>query len=182
MKPLIVWSCTLMALCGTSLAQENNTTGIGIAFGVGPSTIEDEDGPGDTFNGRGFGWNFDFEWRLIENLAIGFNVTDFGDDTDFFNGQETRLEVDGFGFYLRGYLPVSPTLTLFARYGETSYNVDADPGVGTTFPFNDSAKDFGVGGDYYFNENLSLRLETRLLDGPSQESGSLTTIGLRWQF
>ena len=50
MKQLIAWFCALMALCGTSLAQENNPTGIGIAFGVGPSTIEDEDGPGDTFD------------------------------------------------------------------------------------------------------------------------------------
>ncbi|MEO1201704.1 MAG: outer membrane beta-barrel protein [Pseudomonadota bacterium] len=165
-----------------ALAQENNPTGFGVALGIGPSRIEDEDAPGDTFDGSDFGWNLDIEWRFIEYIAIGANWTSLGEDTDSFNGTDTTIGVDGFGFFVRGYLPLTSNLTLHARYGETNYSVDIDPGFNTVFPFNDSAKDFGIGGDLYLNDRLALRLETRWLDGPSQEAGGLTTFGLRWQF
>lgn len=114
--------------------------------------------------------------------AVGANWTSLGEDTDNFNGAETTISVDGFGLFVRGYWPVTSKLTLHARYGETSYSVDIDPGVGTVFPFSDSAKDFGIGADFYVNENLAVRIETRRLDGPNKEAGGLTTIGLRWQF
>lgn len=188
MKNEIIRRCRVLPVLALLLfalnvpAQSNNPTGVGIALGVGASSIEDEDAPGDTFDGSDVGWNLDLEWRFIEYLAIGFNWTTLGEDTDDFNGTQTTIGVDGFGFYLRGYLPVSEKFTLHARYGETNYSVDIDPGVGTAFPFNDSAKDFGIGADYYLNERLALRLEARWLDGPNKEAGNLTTFGLRWQF
>ena len=164
-------------------AQANNPTGVAVGYGIGPSTIEDEDGPDATFDGSDLGWNLDIEWRFIEYLAIGMNVTSLGQDTDDVAGTATTIDVDGFGFYLRGYWPVSERVTLHARYGETNYSVDIDPGVGTAFPFNsESAKDFGFGGDYYFNDRFAARFEARWLDGPNKEAGSLITLGLRWQF
>ena len=171
-----------MLMAAEARAQANNPTGIGVALGMGSSSIEDEDAPGDTFDGSDFGWNLDVEWRFIEHLAIGLGRTSLGEDTDDFNGAETTIGVEGFGLFLRGYWPVSPSVTLHARYGETSYSVDIDPGIDTAFPFNDSAKDFGIGGDVYLNDNLALRVETRWLDGPNQEFGGLTAVGLRWQF
>lgn len=164
------------------MAQTSNPTGFGMSLGIGSSRIQDEDSPGDTFDGSGFGWNMDFEWRFIEYLAAGGSRTSLGEATDNFNGAETTISVDGYGLYIRGYLPVTQKLVLHARYGETSYSVDIEPGAGTVFPFNSSAKDYGVGGDYYVNDNLAIRIEARRLDGPSQEEGALTTIGLRWQF
>ncbi len=98
-------------------AQENNPTGFGIALGIGASGIEDEDSPGDTFDGNDIGWNVDLEWRFIEYAAIGFNFTSLGEDSDDFNGANTTIGVDGFGFFVRGYLPVTPNLTFHARYG-----------------------------------------------------------------
>ncbi len=177
---LVALAVALMA--GTTAAQENNPTGIGIAFGIGQSSIEDEDTPGDVFDGSDVGWNLDLEWRFIEYLAVGFNFTSLGEDSDDFNGTETTIGVDGFGVFLRGYLPVTSRFTLHGRYGETNYNVEIEPGFDSIFPFSDSARDFGIGGDYYFNDSFALRIESRWLDGPSQEAGRLTTIGLRWQF
>lgn len=179
---LVLSVLALLLFAPNALAQTNNPTGVGVALGIGLSSIEDEDSPGDSFDGSDFGGNLDVEWRFIEHLAVGFNWTSLGEDTDDFNGTETTIGVDGFGAYVRGYWPVIPKFTLHARYGETSYNVDIDPGIGTVFPFSDSAKDFGVGGDYYVNESLAVRFETRWLDGPDKETGGLTTIGLRWQF
>ena len=179
---LLVAVLAVTVLSGTALAQENNPTGFGMAFGIGPSSIEDEDAPGDTFDGSDLGWNLDIEWRFIKYLAVGANWTSLGEDTDDFNGVETTIGVDGFGAFLRGYLPVTPNLTLHARYGETNYSVDIDPGVNTVFPFSDNATDYGIGGDYYFSDHLALRIEARWLDGPNQEAGGLTSIGLRWQF
>lgn len=169
-------------LVPVALAQTNNSTGVGVALEIGSSSIKDEDSPGDTFDGSGFGWNLDVEWRFIKHLAVGANWISLGEDTDNFNGAETTISVDGFGLFVRGYWPVTPNLTLHARYGETSYNVDIEPGIGTVFPFTNSAKDFGIGADFYFNDNLAGRIETRRLNGPDQEAGGLTTIGLRWQF
>ena len=172
----------VLLIAPNAVAQTNNPTGIGVALGIGSSSIEDEDAPGDTFDGSDFGWNLDLEWRFIENLAVGVNWISLGEDSDSLNGTETTIGVDGFGAYVRGYLPVTKRITLHARYGETNYNVDIDPGIGSVFPFSDSAKDFGAGGDFNFTENLAVRVEVRWLDGPDQEAGGLTTIGLRWQF
>ncbi len=165
-----------------ALAQENNSTGVGVALGIGSSSIEDEDAPDDRFDGSDFGWNLDVEWRFFKHVAVGANWTSFGEDTDDFNGAETTIGIDGFGFFVRGYLPVTPRLTLHTRYGETSYNVDIDPGIDTVFPLNDSANDFGIGGDFYINDHLAVRFEARWLDGSNQETAGLTTLGLRWQF
>ena len=175
-------SLIVLSAAHNATAQETNPTGFGAALGIGVSGIEDEDAPGDTFDGSDIGWNVDLEWRFIENLSLGMNFTSLGEDSDDFNGADTTIGVDGFGFFVRGYLPVSSNLTFHARSGETNYSVDIDPGFDSFFPFSDSAKDFGFGGDYYLNENFAVRLETRWLDGPNQEAGSLTTIGMRWQF
>ncbi len=171
-----------LALSPNAPAQTNNPTGIGIGLGLGLSSIEDEDAPGDTFDGSDFGWNLDIEWRFVEYVAVGLNWTSLGEDTEDFNAAQTTIGVDGFGAYVRGYWPVTANVTLHARYGETNYSVDIDPGIGSIFPFSDDAKDFGIGGDYYVNENLAVRVEARWLDGPDKEAGGLTTIGLRWQF
>ena len=182
MRSIVFAVLALLALSPGALAQSSNPTGIGIGLGIGSSSIEDEDAPGDTFDGSDFGWNLDVEWRFIEYVAFGINWTSLGEDTDDFNGAQTTIGVDGFGAYVRGYWPVTPQVTLHARVGETNYSVDIEPGIGTFFPFNDDADDFGIGGDYYVNDNLAVRLETRWLDGPDKEAGGLTTIGLRWQF
>ncbi|MDJ0919026.1 MAG: outer membrane beta-barrel protein [Woeseiaceae bacterium] len=179
LAPLVL---AAMLVAPDALAQTSNSTGVGVALGIGSSSIEDEDSPGETFDGSDFGWNVDVEWRFIKHLAIGANWTSLGEDTDDVNGTETTIGVDGLGVFLRGYWPVTSEFTLHARYGETSYNVDIEPGFGTVFPFSDSAKDFGIGGDYYLNDNLAVRIEARWLDGPDKEAGGLTTIGLRWQF
>ncbi|MEL6948555.1 MAG: hypothetical protein AAGM16_00340 [Pseudomonadota bacterium] len=113
-------------------------------------------------------------------FGLGLNRTSFGEDTDFFNGTDTTIEVEGTGYFLRGYLPVSDRVTLSLRFGETAYDADVDPGFGT-FLF-DNAIDYGIAGDFNFNESLALRLEHRILDGERQEEGSITTIGVRWQF
>ncbi len=164
-------------------AQSANPTGVAATYSFGTTTIEDDDDPGDRFRGRDKGWNLDLEWRFLEYLAFGLNVTSFGEDTDFFNGQDTTISVDGLGLFVRGYWPVTDSVTLHARYGATSYDVDTDNGFGTTLGINSQdAKDFGIGGDYYFSDKFALRFETRMLDGPNKEAGSLTSLGLRWQF
>ncbi len=172
------------ALCQATLADgpNDNDTGIVISAGIGVSSIEDEDAPGDTFDGSGTAINVDIEWRFLRNLSVGMTVGTLGEDTDDFNGAETTIEVDTFGFFLRGLLPVGERVTLHARYGLTSYSVDIDPGFNSIFPFSDDADDFGIGIDYAFSDSAAIRLETRILDGDNQESGGLTTIGLRWQF
>lgn len=178
--PITFGVLAVALLAAKASAQEANPTGFGIAFGLGTTTIEDQDGPDNRFDGEGFGTNLDIEWRFIRYLAIGMNFTSLGEDTDLFNGVDTKIEVRGFGVFVRGYLPVSPNFTLFARFGDTSYNANLDPG-GSSF-FTSSALDFGFGADYYFNDNLSLRGEARWLDGSRQEAGSITTLGVRWQF
>lgn len=171
----------LALLCsGACHAQAYDNHGFAILFGVGPTTIEDQDGPNDVFDGSDTGWNIELEYRIATYFALGFSRTKFGEDTQFFNGADTTIEVDGTGFFFRGYLPVSDRVTLSLRFGETAYDADVEPGTGN-FLF-DSALDYGIAGDFNFNESLALRLEHRILDGERQEEGSITTIGLRWQF
>ncbi|MEO1319544.1 MAG: outer membrane beta-barrel protein [Pseudomonadota bacterium] len=168
-------------LCsGACHAQDDSTRGFAFLFGIGPTTIEDEDGPDDVFDGSDTGWNLEVEYRFSTYFALGVSRTSFGEDTDFFNGADTNIEVDGTGYFIRGYLPVSDRFTLSARFGETAYDADVEPGGGNFFP--DSAIDFGGAADFSINERLAFRLEHRLLDGDRQEEGSITTIGLRWQF
>ena len=177
-----VTALLLLSTSPPARAQADNPTGVALSFTAGVSSIEDVDGPGDRFDGSDLGWSFDAEWRFIEYLGVGLTVLSLGEDTDFFNGEDTTIGVDGLGFYLRGYWPVAERVTLHARYGETNYDVDSSTGFGTFFPFSDEAKDFGVGADFYFTDRLAGRFEARWLDGPNREKGGLTGIGLRWQF
>ncbi|MEO0367072.1 MAG: hypothetical protein AAF265_16460, partial [Pseudomonadota bacterium] len=78
-----------MVLTTDGSAESENPTGISFAIGIGQSSIQDDDGPGDTFDGSDTGYNIDLEWRFIKYLAIGFNYVDFGKDTEFFNGEDT---------------------------------------------------------------------------------------------
>lgn len=174
-------ACAALAFSAVANAEENDT-GIAFALGYGPTTIEDTDGPGDSFDGSDFGYNFDLEWRIARYFAIGMNFLDLGEDSDQFNGEDTSIGVTGLGFYVRGYLPLDNGWTLNAHFGGTNYSTDIDPGGGTVFPFSDNADDYGIGVDYSFTDNWSVRLQHRWLDGPSQEFGSLSTIGVRYQF
>lgn len=179
---------TLIALAAllsaTAQAQgfNDHDTGIVMSAGIGVSSIEDEDDPGDEFDGNGTAFNVDVEWRFLRHVSAGFSVGTLGEDTDEFNGASTTISVDTIGVFIRGLLPIGERVTLHARYGGVHYSVDVDPGITTGFPFGNNAYDYGVGADFAFNENLALRLETRILDGERKERGGLTTIGLRWQF
>ncbi|MEL7312923.1 MAG: outer membrane beta-barrel protein [Pseudomonadota bacterium] len=172
-----------MSLTTDSVAQSTNDTGVGLAVGIGQSRIQDEDGPGDTFDGSDTGYNIDLEWRFIEYLAIGINYVDFGKDTEFFNGEDTTIEVTGNGYYARGYLPLNDRFMLHATLGELSYRSTVNgfqPGF--LLPFAESATAFGAGADFSLSKHWSLRFDHRWYDGDNREEGAMTTLGIRWQY
>ncbi len=173
----------LLGLYSTATAQEANPTGFAFSLGFGPSTIEDVDGPGDEFDGGDIGWNFDVEWRFIEYVALGMNIATFGEDTDFFNGTDTTIEINGIGLYARGYLPVNDRLLLHATWGSFSYDADVDPNQNfSLLLFDGSADAYGLGADYRLSKNWSARFDHRWYDGQRREAGTLTTLGFRFQF
>ncbi|MEL7312803.1 MAG: outer membrane beta-barrel protein [Pseudomonadota bacterium] len=181
-RPLCAIVCLILFITDAG-AQMENPTGFVVAGTIGRSRIQDEDAPDDTFDGRDKGYNFDFEWRFIENFALGMNIANFGEDTDFFNGEDTTLEVYGFGFYARGYLPLNERWTLHATLGRFAYETEAN-GFSTSviIPFNGDANSFGAGVDYALNKNWAVRFDQRWYDGGDQEEGMLTTVGFRWQY
>ena len=177
--------CATLALASLAVGARadvpENDTGVSLTLLAGSSSIEDRDGI-DTFDGSDLGFSLDGEWRFLRYLGLGFSMTDFGEDTDQFNGTATTIGVDGFGFFLRGYLPVNERIVLHARVGGFSYNSDVDPGVTTVFPFSDSADEWGVGADFRITQGWAVRVEHRELDGDNAEEGSLTGIGVSYQF
>ena len=139
-------------------------------------------GAGDTFDGDDVGWYLDLEYRFLGHFAFGMTALDLGETNEFFNGADTRIQVDGFGFYVRAFVPLTDKLTAYARLGEISYDVEIDPGFNSFFPFNDSATEFGAGLDFGLTDKLALRVEGRILNGDADERGSLTTLGLAYKF
>ncbi|MEL7023570.1 MAG: outer membrane beta-barrel protein [Pseudomonadota bacterium] len=175
--------CSLIVLATDVRAEMENPTGFVVAGTIGRSRIQDQDAPDDTFDGRDFGFNLDLEWRFIENFALGMNIASFGEDSDFFNGEDTTIRVYGFGFYARGYLPINERWTLHGTLGRFAYETESN-GLSTSviLPFTGDANTFGAGVDYALNKNWAIRFDQRWFDGADQEEGTLTTIGFRWQY
>ena len=169
-------------LLASQAAMANSERGFAVAAGFGTTTIEDDDGAGDVFDGSDVGWSFDLEYRFLGHFAFGLTVLDLGETSEPFNGADTRIQVDGAGLYVRAFAPLTDRLTVYARVGEISYEVEIDPGFNSFFPFNDSAIEYGAGLDFGLTDNLALRLEGRILNGEADERGSLTSIGLAYKF
>ncbi|MEM9171680.1 MAG: outer membrane beta-barrel protein [Pseudomonadota bacterium] len=166
---------------GDASAQiEPNDQGFSVAPTIGYAVLRDEDGS-EEFEGDSTAIAVDFEWRLMRYLGLGINVTEFGEAEDEFNGVDTTLEANGFGFFVRGILPVSDYVELYARVGRFAYSTDLTPGGGSSFLFNEDADEYGVGIDIRTSTRWSIRLEHRELDGEDRESASYTGIGFRFQ-
>ena len=164
-----------------AFAQTDNS-GFAVTAEIARSEIKDVDGPGDEFDGNDIGWNLDLEWRFNQHIAIGAQYTDFGEDTDFFNSEDSTISVDGFGFYVRGYVPVNDKITLNATLGHFLYDADIDPGTSDFTIFGEDAVMYGVGADYALDTNWSIRVQYRHFDGEDDEEASLMSIGARYQF
>ena len=169
-----------MLLFGSNFAYSQDREGFSINAGLGASVIRDEDGA-ETFRDEAFGWTIGFDYRFNENISLGMGLFSLGEGEDDFNGQLTTIEVAGFEFNGRLYLPVSEKADLFLVAGVVSYYTDINPGFSFD-PFGSEAWEAGLGADFYTDENLAIRIEGRFFNGRRDESAGLLTIGFNYTF
>lgn len=176
----IAWVLCVVLLVGYS--NKSFAQGWGFSAGVGVSQIRDRDDDG-TFEGNGFAYIINGEYRFSENFALGAGFFSLGEDDDLVNSIDTNLDVGGVDLFLRGILPISENTDIYGRLGAAIYNVDSDP-----FSFNglfgDDAFEVGVGLEFDGGESdyFVFRLEGLFLKGGSNESGGLLTAGFSYRF
>ena len=182
LRTLTSTALVIGALTSAYAVAQTDNSGFAVTAEIARSEIKDIDGPDDEFNGNDIGWNLDVEWRFNQHVAVGAQYTDFGEDTDFFNGENSTISVDGFGFYGRGYIPVTEKITINATLGHFLYDADVEPGTSDFTLFGEEAFMYGVGADYALDTKWSIRVQYRQFDGEDDEEASLISIGTRYQF
>lgn len=112
--------------------------------------------------------------KVHEDVTATINVTDGTDTLVGTASLGARLDTTGYGFDFLASYPVSRQFSLFAKLGYIFYKVDANLTLGFSGTQNgvpatlndatgvdDDGSDvsYGVGGDYYFNDNMAVRLD-----------------------
>ncbi|MEM7611196.1 MAG: porin family protein [Pseudomonadota bacterium] len=168
-------------LCLTNTALAEGQRGFSLSAGIGISTIEDTD-DGERFDGESTGFGLDVDYRFSDHFAAGLGIFSLGKDTLPFNGADTTIKVDGTTIFARAILPVSERVDLYGRLGYAVYSVRITPGGSLADLFGENATEAGIGVDVLFTEKLAVRGEGRFLNGPSEEQGSLITVGFSYRF
>ena len=170
----------LTLFSGAAEAQEDDRSGWAFNAGIGGAIVRDEDGS-ETFRGSSFAYNAGIEYRMRNNIAIGFSYYDFGTANDTVGGVDTDITVDGIDFNLRFIFAPGQKTEYFALVGTAIY--DADVSTGGSFSlFGDGAWELGGGMDYHTSERSAIRLQLRYLNGDRDESGGFATIGFNFRF
>lgn len=199
------------ATASATFTTTTSAQGLYVFADVGRSDFDVGSAPGisvdetDTLYGVGIGYSFNDYF----SAELGF--VDLGEATASTNGPisgtlygsdvtiDGRLTVDANGtfFGIRGDLPVTESIDLFARAGMLHWQSDADiSGTitfdGDTYSGSDSVKlddgtdpYLGVGADYSFNDNVSINAQWNryMLDvvGESLDIDTLS-LGLTYRF
>lgn len=174
---------TVLLLGATLPAEAQDRSGWGLSASLGISQIEDVDGS-DTFRGNGVGLSAEFEYRFTPYFALGFGGFSLGRADDTFGGVDTEIEVRGYDLFTRVIYPLSPAVDVYGRIGAANYFVDIEPGS-VSFEdalFGEDAVELGLGLDFGREERLAFRLETRFLNGGSDETGLLLLFGVNYLF
>jgi len=158
-----------VAVTSQSFADDQFYVGIGAsqAF-VDERGLDDDDTGGKVFAG----YNFN------DYFAVEASYYDFGDTEQGAN----RLAVDGFGIAAVGKLPVSDSVSLFAKVGAHDWDAEANGPIATRLS-DDSDSDvfYGVGVQYDLGFNLSLRGEVERYEVDDFDF-DVATIGISYNF
>ena len=179
----VVLATTVLLLTVAAPATARDDTGWGISAGVGAARIRDKDGA-DEFSGGSLGLSADVEYRFTPNFALGFGGFSLGRADDSFGGVDTEIEVRGYELFGRVIVPMTETVEFYGRIGAANYFVDIDPG-GVSLEdalFGEDAVGLGIGLDFGRKEKLAFRIEGRYLNGGSDETGTLLTVGVNYLF
>ena len=169
-----------LILCiGEAQAQESDRSGWAFHAGIGASTIRDEDGS-ETFRGGAFAYKYGIEYRIRNNIALGFSLFDLGTADDTIGGVDTEIGVQGFDFNARFIFGGGGSTEFFALIGHGVY--DADVSTGGAFSGDYDAWEIGAGVDFHTSERVAIRAELRFLNGPEEESGGLGIVGFNFRF
>ena len=182
-RKLTLTTILVVLLATTVTARAEDKTGWSLSATIGTSKIEDRDGT-DTFNGNGFGFSAEIEYRFTPNFTLGIGGFSLGRAEDTFNSVDTQIAVRGYDLFGRVILPVSDKVDVFGRIGSATYFVDIDPGTVNFVDalFGEEAVELGLGVDFGRREKLAFRLEGRFFNGGSDETGTLLMVGVNYLF
>ena len=113
---------------------------------VNESGLDENDTGGKIFGG----------YRFNDYIAAEAEYYDFGDQTDNTNS----FSVNGAGLALVGSVPVTDSLSVFAKGGLHSWNLDVSGPIAAQFTDTSSTDPYyGVGIDYSINDRWGIRGE-----------------------
>lgn len=168
---------SLVLMSVPPIVHADDSRGFAISAGVGHSTISDDDGA-QSFEGDDIGWSLDLEYRFTAHVAFGLGVFSLGKASDDVDNVATTIEAGGTGLFLRGIIPVSESVEIYARLGRAIYSADIEP---AGFDLDDGTE-IGIGIDVALAEKWAVRLEGRQINGDDDEDGGLATVGVTYRF
>lgn len=190
---------TLATGCFVIAAADDNESGpyIGAAYGEFDVTIENIDGLTDAvrdLDTDSSAWKAFFGWRLNPYLAFEGDYIDLGDADGGFDASgssgDYTLELDGFGVYAIGSLP----LGIFELSGKLGYyfhdvtiDVDMDnigPGNGDVIGSDESGEAwaYGVGAGVTLLDHIHAKLEYEIMDIDDLDDPYTIWLSAAWRF
>lgn len=205
-------SILALAVAATGFAASANAQGVYIFGDVGRSDFDiGSGGSGISVDDTDTAYSLGIGYRFNDNFSAELGYADLGETTastdapisgSVYGSDVTidgDLEVDATGFFygVRGDLPVSESVNLFARLGLLHWQSDFDMSGtvtidGVSYSGNasaelDSGTDpyLGLGADYSFNDNVSVNAQwNRYMLDVADEDLDIDTfsVGLTYRF
>jgi OOP family OmpA-OmpF porin len=182
-------AAALVAAAGPVAAQGQSDAGwyIGGAYGMTSFDLDTTGITNPSLDDSDSGFKIYGGFQFNKHLGAEVGYVDFGKASISgslsgipFTG---NIDVTAFTFAGVGTLPLNESFALFGKVGLWTWDATANvSALGSAGSADDSGTDvfFGVGARYNLNKNFALTLEVEMYD--SDDSVTMTSLGVRYQF
>lgn len=167
--------CALLLTGAVGLPVSANATPPGFYMGIGMGWGDDQ-----VLNQTSTAFKFFGGYNFNRYVGFEFGYVDLGNNyTDYYGQSFTQ---DGFAYELAGYLPVSPTIDLFAKGGFYNWTVS------NNYYYYPYGSESGTNGTYgggitaQLNRNLSLRGEYEVFTDIAGGDVNMASVSITYHF
>ncbi|RUO32455.1 outer membrane beta-barrel protein [Aliidiomarina soli] len=171
MKKLVQFTSLASILAASAFATASaneNLEGFSVQAGVGVFT-QDLSAPGFANEESGTGINLRASYNFTPRIAADVSYADFGEYEHSEAGLNETFNTSAFKVGATGFYPISDSVQLFGRVGVAFWDSEfaiTESSSGESLSFSDTGNSiyWGLGGEYAFNENLTIAIEVVYLD------------------
>lgn len=121
-------------------------------------------------------------YRVTDNFAVEGFYTNYGKPSGNVLGYNTSVELDGFGAYAVGTLPLGTGFELFGKVGFIAWDATAKVGS-VSADTDDTDFAYGIGAAYFFNDQFGLQGEWEAINFDNNNmDADMLSIGIQYRF